>query len=874
MGICLHIVLGNGLLRVVRVKDFVSCLDSYGSLGIAPVVHSHVHSVLLARLKVCQFLGHGHLAVQLHHRVAVLALGNLGCTFSTLVPVRLKPFLAGVKTCVHDVHSLAPGYIEISFLSLAHYVWRLGFSMQCELTAHHINSLLFCLAQVCQLVYFDRFQALPIPLQFPGCFAPLGIPVIELLLICAHFLTCLRIPVPGEQIGLCSSLPCITSGYRSLGDYHTVQGHSPVSVGRIVWISTASCHFDHICLAGWLLWVFLQSDLLLRGPGVGLAVVCHLYRVAVLPVYHLVVLEEFCHQVVGVQVGDVGVIVVSSLPSLKVLHVVSTKERCVGHAAVAGIIAYPGVFLMIPQETHHLTVFSLGRVSAVCEVCRPVLESRIVLIARPPLRGHPPAVVRDHLGELARLPGVLISAGCQVAPHIHIDKVHIVPDLLLQGIKTLLPLSAAQVVKSVNTNPLVQPVPAIAQGSCIVSPHQILTKSFGLRIHLAGIYMDTKSRPILGSFFHESVHVLRSAQTIADIVIIRMTGIMTFAGISFEQDRLAEAICVHSHPFYIVKSSEEGVLGLASKVHGNTPGHQLRHFFTLVWVVHDIPESDSSILPVHRLVLIHIPGDRDRALGHLCLFHRVCLTFGISNIAVIIPLCARKPQRCVSCPGFCRGVNTCVLASTIDRSCDHAPLMLGITPHAGAQLCVRDKSIHVISVGHCLHAICDFHILIAALMRVRGHDSAFQIGPLLGRAHRYQAVVGNSDSLQGIGLHLLAVLVFCRLALQIILDLCDIKFQVTSLHCQLGCDDRIDMISIILHCHGINSLVSGKFCLYVLRRYLQVHSVYPQGMDCLCLPIEGFSLHISLHLIPHNTREIFCHEDIHLFGRDRLCLHL
>ena len=108
----------------------------------------------------------------------------------------------------------------------------------------------------------------------------------------------------------------------------------------------------------------------------------------------------------GVQVRDVCVVVVPSLPSLEVFHVIAAQERCVGNAAVARVIAYPGVFLVVSQETHDLTVLTLGGIAAVGQVARPVLEGRIIFISGTPLSGHPPSIVRDHIRQLSCLPGV------------------------------------------------------------------------------------------------------------------------------------------------------------------------------------------------------------------------------------------------------------------------------------------------------------------------------------------------------------------------------------------------------------------------------------------------------------------------------------
>ena len=100
-------------------------------------------------------------------------------------------------------------------------------------------------------------------------------------------------------------------------------------------------------------------------PIVGLTIICHLDRVAVDPFGYLVVLEEFGHDIVFEEVGNITFIVTPALPTLEVLHVVTTQERIVGCPAIPWIIPYPGIFLMVADETSNIGVNPLVGITTI-----------------------------------------------------------------------------------------------------------------------------------------------------------------------------------------------------------------------------------------------------------------------------------------------------------------------------------------------------------------------------------------------------------------------------------------------------------------------------------------------------------------------------
>ena len=69
-------------------------------------------------------------------------------------------------------------------------------------------------------------------------------------------------------------------------------------------------------------------------------------------------LDKFGCYIMCEQVCDICIIVVTSLPSFEVFHVVTAKQRHHCSSAVRRIISNPRVFLMVTKETHNLTVLT------------------------------------------------------------------------------------------------------------------------------------------------------------------------------------------------------------------------------------------------------------------------------------------------------------------------------------------------------------------------------------------------------------------------------------------------------------------------------------------------------------------------------------
>ena len=236
--------------------------------------------------------------------------------------------------------------------------------------------------------------------------------------------------------------------------------------------------------------------------------------------------------------------------------------------------------------------------------------------------------------------------------------------------------------------------------------------------------MDTEPCAVLRAFLHQSVHIFGSAHPLADVIVIRMPGVMSFTCISLQKNGLSQTVCMLSHALYVIQRSQERVLCLSAEIHGDAPCHQFRHLLRLIRIVHDIAECDGAVLPVDLGVLVHVSRDHDLGLRHLCLCHCVLHALGICHVAVIVPLRAGKSHSLIAVPLFRCCIDTGILASAVYRRRNSTSLMLGVAPHAGAHLICRKERVHVVSIIIRAHVSVDLDQFISALVCIGGHDRA------------------------------------------------------------------------------------------------------------------------------------------------------
>ena len=199
---------------------------------------------------------------------------------------------------------------------------------------------------------------------------------------------------------------------------------------------------------------------------------------------------------------------------------------------------------------------------------------------------------------------------------------------------------------AVDADRLIKPVPAVLEAAVGPAADQILVEGLGLRVHLVGVDMYAEAGAMLGSLLHQGVHVLGAAHPGADVPVVRVAGIMPLVGVALEQDGLTQPIGVKVYLLHIVQGAEEGILGLASEVHGDTPGNQIRHLLGSVRVVHDGPVGDGPVLPVDPAVLILVACDGHGHLGHFGLFDCERAVLGVPDLAMVVPGRAGQSEGC------------------------------------------------------------------------------------------------------------------------------------------------------------------------------------------------------------------------------------
>ena len=210
--------------------------------------------------------------------------------------------------------------------------------------------------------------------------------------------------------------------------------------------------------------------------------------------------------------------------------------------------------------------------------------------------------------------------------------------------------------------------------------------------------MDTKSCSVLRTFRHQDIHLICPADSLSDVCIIRMCGVMSLICISFQQYRLSKSVCVHCYTFYIVKRCKEWILSLSSKVHGYTIRNKLRNFFALEWVIHNAAVCNCTVLPVNLFVIIHIVCNDDLCLRHRSFLYHIASSAGIRDYSVIIPFTARKSYG-FSVPGIlCRRHNSCIVGTAGCYGIYHTSLILRVAPKSCTQFVIRNKCIHIILV--------------------------------------------------------------------------------------------------------------------------------------------------------------------------------
>ncbi len=396
-----HNIQHKGSCGIVASQHIFAVHHLHICLRVASVVCADVYGIFLSRLQVCQLCGYLYLAIQLQHIVG----GNIvydrsrPCSRNRSVAV----YIGIIESHIVNVFGALPVYGEVLFLPFVYHIGNLCLRVQGDLVVHNLHHLLVCPAFIRQLINDHILQAFPAFCQCPGALAALCIPVIELLVLRVQILS-VRIPVPGNQVLFISRIAVVAAGGRAGGYGYAVHLDGPAPELCQITVIVGIPAYHNLCVILRVLGIS-QGDLHLRRPrSCG-----HVDGFAVRPVHDLVMLQILGDQVVAEHHLDVILIVGTSLPAFEIRHIQSAQQRHLRRAAVGRVIRDPGILLVVPEESHHFTVFTLCLIAAVCQVGRPVLQGRVVLLGGAPLRCHTPSKAIDLAGEHSGFPGILGS---------------------------------------------------------------------------------------------------------------------------------------------------------------------------------------------------------------------------------------------------------------------------------------------------------------------------------------------------------------------------------------------------------------------------------------------------------------------------------
>ena len=668
--------------------------------------------------------------------------------------------------------------------------------------------------------------------------------MVKLLVVRGNLVASDRIPIPGDQIGFVAGIRIVAAGGSALRNYFAVQGNGSGTVSmQVVDVVGTSGNHNSISFC-----IVLKSDFHFRSPFKFAFRTIHGNRFAVNPLHYLIVLKIFGNQVVPIQNGNIIVIIRTAGPAFEALHVQTAQQRSLCRAAVSRIVGNPGILLVVAQEAHHFTVLALCGITAVGKVGRPVLEGGIVFMGRTPLCGETPAMAGDLVRNLSGFPRILIT-GSLVSPNVQINKVKIVANLFFQLIETCFTAAAGKVKQAVDRDALIQPVPAVFV-AVIRVVRKILIKRLGFGVHFVRVDMDTKACAVFRAFFHQGIHIFRSADTFADVAVIGVVGVVSFPAVALQQNALAETVGIQINLLDAVESGQEWVGRHTAKVHGNAIAYQIRNFFGAVRIVHNVAERDCAVLPVNLLVVVHVGGNGDFRAGHLCVGNHIGQALLRGNFAVVVPGSAAQAYALISAlilygshdPGVSGPASSHITVY-------QGTFVLGIAPQARAQFVVGNKRVHVVAAV-VSHAVIDFHIAVTAENRLTGNLCALEVGILLRGSHRNQAVVGDVDGLHGI-----------LIVIQIIFYVGDVECQGILFYHQFRRQHRVNVVSLVLHGHGIGRSV-GPYLAG--NRRDNVHIIDPQGINGACLSVKHLASRVAfLHGVVHNAREVAVDANVH-----------
>ena len=126
--------------------------------------------------------------------------------------------------------------------------------------------------------------------------------------------------------------------------------------------------------------------------------------------------------------------------------------------------------------------------------------------------------------------------------------------------------------------------------------------------------MNTEIRIDLICLCNSHIHSFRVTRTVVNVLIICMSGIMTFICISLEDKILSESIHIIAEPLHIVRNFQERLLHAACKVVTDMEESARRIIAARDHAVCQFFQCICTVLPVHLPIVIRIFSNHDTAI--------------------------------------------------------------------------------------------------------------------------------------------------------------------------------------------------------------------------------------------------------------------
>ncbi len=324
-------------------------------------------------------------------------------------------------------------------------------------------------------------------------------------------------------------------------------------------------------------------------------------------------------------------------------------------------------------------------------------------------------------------------------PAVHIHKVE-VGDLGEHLVQAAVKAAAEHIHIAADVFGLVHPGPAVDAG------HQQVVEHLGLRVGLLVVEVDAKIGIDLVGLGNGNVHILGAAGTLVDVLVIGMAGVVSFVGITLEDQLLAKAVHIVGQALHVVGHLQEGLLHAAGEVVAHMEEAAGRLVAAGNNAVGDLFHRVGAVLPVDDVIAVGILGDGYAAVEVFL------LRLGGERQNLFVVQAAVEEQ---VVPEAGRHNAVAQIKAAVDKA---VAVHKHVVEGAGRQLAVADNgNSHrkLGGLGHIRNLLVQ--ILDAPLAYRFGKIAGVQAGVLVGAARREEGLTGQADGMHQLAFRLIDV---------------------------------------------------------------------------------------------------------------------